>query len=60
MIDGNLKDNLNQTVLDKFNDAENGSWKEDEITSAVLKTIKILSSFTTLYHFKSNILKHIW
>ena len=40
MIDGNLKENLNQTVFDKFNDAENGSWKEDEITSAVLKTIK--------------------
>jgi len=34
----------------------------DETKKEILISLlnAILSSFTTLYHFKSNILKHIW
>lgn len=59
MIYDNVRDILNQVVFDKFNDADNGSWKEDEITSAVLKTIKnTIKTVNFFNNVKWNICKY--
>ncbi len=56
---------IEREEIESFLDNPSNLWldgisKNDRVNYQLIQNNKILSSFTTLYHFKSNILKHIW
>ena len=50
MIDDGIVKKLNEAVLEKFNEADNGSWQEDSITEIILITLKNNISEVSLFN----------